>query len=153
MPPSPRLCAVDNQRTPNDMPRIEIEVDQILTSAVGIDIDAGDKVLVMNGVIIGVVGKQAIKPAPVATKPALPPPEPEPEILPLRDTVILQRKILESIRLNGPLTGRQVAATIDGNMGGGKVGNALKSLRDRGVIRATSASRFPAYVFAGNAPS
>lgn len=137
------------------MPRIEIDVDQILTSAVSLEIDPGDKVLVMNGVIIGVVGKSAIRQPPSKTKPAFAPPEPDPEIH-LRSTpenAVLQRKTLEVIRLKGPLTGRQIAANLGDDIKGGKVGSALKVLRERGAIRATNDERFPPYVFVGNAAS
>jgi hypothetical protein len=141
------------------MPRIEIDVDQILTSAVSIEVDPGDQVLVMNGVIIGVVGKQAVKRAPVVTRPALAPPEPVTEHVPFNpnrstpENAILQRRTLEVIRLKGPLTGRQVAANLGDEAKGARVGTALKVLRERGAIRATNDERFPPYVFVGNGPS
>jgi hypothetical protein len=44
------------------MPKIEIDVDHILTSAVALEIEPGDHLLVMNGVVIGMVEKRARKP-------------------------------------------------------------------------------------------
>lgn len=68
------------------MPKIEIDVDHILTSAVALEIEPGDHLLVMNGVVIGMVEKRARKPtltieakpddeAPQKRAPRMPPPE------------------------------------------------------------------------------
>lgn len=140
------------------MPRIEIDVDQILTSAVSLEIDPGDKVLVMSGVIIGVVGKQAIRQAPVETAPALAPAEREEPAsrgrVTLPENLVLQKKTLELIRAKGPLTGRQLSSSLGGKhqTGMGRMAGVLKRLTAEGQIRRVNGDRYPAYVYAGNGP-
>ena len=40
------------------MPKIELEVDQVLTTAVALDIEPGDKLIVVNGVIVGMIERR-----------------------------------------------------------------------------------------------
>ena len=102
------------------MPKIEIDVDQILQCVVSLEIEPGDRLLVMGGVVIGCVERTARHVAPkppngTPTTPALPP---KPKAVPqqMKDGVneaikrdITRRKILDLIgHSEFPLTAHDI---------------------------------------------
>lgn len=133
------------------MPKIEIDVDQVLTCAVHLEADPGDRLVVMGGVVVGVIGKQSVGAVVLAERrPALAPPEPPPLLSSraMPATADMARKALEVIRTEGPISGHGIGARLGDTKG--RLSQALKTLRARGAIRATSEGRYPQYVYAGN---
>lgn len=126
------------------MPKIEIDVDQILTCAVAIEAEVGDRVLVMNGVIIGMVERR--KPLVVP-----PPPPPRTQIDPADMTTpetrrLLDEQILAVLRREGPATTRRIGDSLGLPLGQrGLVKKRIAELRQTHTIVADNASLRPAY--------
>lgn len=120
------------------MPKIEIEVDQILTSAVAIEeIEPGDRLMVMNGVVIGVVDRTAVRAPPrsVATPPVATPP-----------AASLDERIVALIQAHqGSLTAREIGRLLANGGGPLRVRDTLVRMRNRGLIHPTSKRRYPSY--------
>jgi hypothetical protein len=117
--------------------KIEIEVDQVLTAAVALELDPGDKVLVMNGVIIGMVEKQNVKVAPVLHQKA--------KVISKFDDKATQR-IIELLR-NNELTAHEIGVYLKRDNNGIRlaVGKIISHLRERKIIEAADDGRFPIY--------
>jgi hypothetical protein len=117
--------------------KIEIEVDQVLTAAVALELDPGDKVLVMNGVIIGMVEKQNVKVAPVLHQKA--------KVISRFDDKATQR-IIELLR-NNELTAHEIGVYLKRDNNGIRlaVGKIISHLRERKIIEAADDGRFPIY--------
>jgi hypothetical protein len=124
------------------MPKIEVEVDQILTSAVAIDgIEPGDRLMVMNGVIIGLVERRAVRPPAPSPSPVIATPPDEPD----KDRSI-DARIVALLRTQGALTAREIGRQLANNGGSyAKVRDTMVRLRNKGRIRPTSDRRFPEY--------
>lgn len=124
------------------MPKIEVEVDQILTSAVAIDgIEPGDRLMVMNGVIIGLVERRAVRPPPS------PSPSPSPVIAtpPDKPDRSIDARIVALLRTQGALTAREIGRQLATNGSYANVRDTMVRLRNKGLIRPTSDRRFPEY--------
>jgi hypothetical protein len=117
--------------------KIEIEVDQVLTAAVALELDPGDKVLVMNGIIIGMVEKQNVKVAPVLHQKA--------KVISRFDDKATQR-IIELLR-NNELTAHEIGVYLKRDNNGIRlaVGKIISHLRERKIIEAADDGRFPIY--------
>jgi hypothetical protein len=119
--------------------KIEIEVDQVLTAAVALELDPGDKVLVMNGVIIGMVEKHNVKgaPPPVLHRKA--------KVISKFDDKATQR-IIELLR-NNELTAHEIGVYLKRDNNGIRlaVGKIISHLRERKIIEAADDGRFPIY--------
>jgi hypothetical protein len=117
--------------------KIEIEVDQVLTAAVALELEPGDKVLVMNGVIIGMVEKQNVKGAPVLHQKA--------KVISKFDDKATQR-IIELLR-NNELTAHEIGVYLKRDNNGIRlaVGKIISHLRERKIIEAADDGRFPIY--------
>jgi hypothetical protein len=138
------------------MPKIEIDVDQILTSAVHMEVEPGDRLVVMGGVVVGVIGKASVRavvadqrppaalPPPDAPPPDAPPPDAPPSDSRVAPSILaLKRKALEIIRVQGPINGHRISTVLGAEGKDGRLSQALKSLRTDGVIRATTEKRYP----------
>lgn len=126
------------------MPKIEIDVDQVLTCAVFLEeLRPGDRLLVMNGVVIGMIephGRAAAAPLVAAVTVAS---APAPVATPA--PVALREQVKALIAHHGPISGRQISKRVANGAQGARVAQALKRLRDAGEIAAVTQERFPAY--------
>ena len=119
------------------MVKIEIDVDQILTSAVSLEIEPGDRLLVMNGVIIGAVERRLVKPVPTVAEP-----RENKSRRPKAAVAVLRERIIGLLRTKGPKTARSINALLDNDPG---IKAQLKFLRNEGIVKPTSEKRFPTY--------
>lgn len=108
------------------MPKVEIDIDQVLMCAVALSASPGDRLLILGGVVVGI----------------LPPPDiPEIEvILPEDDPAKRRQAILAVIRREGPVTADQIAARVGFN-----VGRDMAMLRRAEAVEVTGKGRFPTY--------
>jgi hypothetical protein len=83
------------------MAKVEVDVDQVIVSAVSIDLDPGDKVLVMNGVIVGIMEKKRkLDREPPELRPA-----PKPDRIVVTNNAIIRNEIMQL------LEGRELTAS------------------------------------------
>lgn len=128
------------------MVKVEIEVDQVLTSAVALECEPGDKVLVMNGVIIGMVeGRHPRRPVEVKA-PAPAAPKRDPERLVSRGDRAVEQRVVALLK-DAPLTAGKIAQRLRAENGGRRlmIRELLIGMRGRGVIEAVNRDRFPPY--------
>ncbi len=151
------------------MPKVEMNVDQILTSVVAVAIEPGDKLLVMGNMLVGIIERREDAPAPepdslirTETKKAAamaanihpspkaraPRPDGRPfgsgrhaytDVLQLSDT----KAVLDLIVTHGPMTANQIGTTLK-KRGSGVI---LKRLQQTHSIARvdTGDNRYPAY--------
>lgn len=122
------------------MVKVEIEVDHVLTVGVHLeDLEPGDRLLVMNGLVVASIGKAQVR---VAKTPEPTPPAPS---KPNRTWIDYEPRLLAMLR-GKPMTTTQMAGQLNisqDDRGGFRwfVGR----LKDRGLIEPTSDDRRPAY--------
>jgi hypothetical protein len=124
------------------MVKVEIDVDQVLTSAVALEVEPGDRLLVMNGVVIGMIEKRGPR-HDAEVQPAPPPPKPngtyqttERGRLSAFDTGATNR-IIELLRQR-PMTAQALATQLRIESGNPalNVRDLMVSLRHRQMIEA-----------------
>jgi hypothetical protein len=117
------------------MAKVEVDVDQVITSAVSIDLDPGDKVLVMNGVIVGIMEKKRkLDREPPELRPA-----PKPDRIVVTNNAIIRNEImqlLEGRELNAHQIGKELERSYDGQRI--SIGPLLKLMRDQKFIVAVN---------------
>jgi hypothetical protein len=135
------------------MPKIEIDVDHILTSAVALEIEPGDHLLVMNGVVIGMVEKRGRRLA--ATTNGTTPPEPEAPKRRNRPTFFPPATIMDVLRKHdgAPMSSSQIIDAMSKDRTEpfperdrkqiAKIARQLRAERKIGVV--DEAERFPRY--------
>lgn len=102
------------------MPKIEIDVDQILTCAMPIEAEAGDKLFVMNGMVIGLVERSAVKPKLVHSRPHTPAaradshaPKRQPSQNEGQGVYFTEAIAIEELRRHGPATVREIGDRLN----------------------------------------
>lgn len=123
------------------MPKIEIDVDQVLTAAVALEIEPGDRVFVMNGLVVGLVEKPKLRPE-VAVMPE--PPTPMPVARKPRTSRAVDPMAVTSVLRDGAMNARAIGNRLELDKRGREhLKTCLRKLRDQHVVVAVDATRFP----------
>jgi hypothetical protein len=136
------------------MVKVEVDVDQVLTVAVHLELEPGDKVLVMNGLVIGMVEarKTGTIVVPVVPPPPAAPPPPEPPSQEWRRRAVSRNDVqveaqIRNLLRDKELTAAQIAIRLKAQHGGERliIRDLMVTMRNRKVIEAVNQGRFPAY--------
>jgi hypothetical protein len=136
------------------MVKVEVDVDQVLTVAVHLELEPGDKVLVMNGLVIGMVEarKTGTIVVPVVPPPPAAPPPPEPPSQEWRRRAVSRNDVqveaqIRNLLRDKELTAAQIAIRLKAQHGGERliIRDLMVTMRNRKVIEAVNQGRFPTY--------
>jgi hypothetical protein len=117
------------------MAKVEIDVDQVIVSAVSLDLDPGDKVLVMNGVIVGIMEKKRkLQIEPPELRPA-----PKLDKIVVTNNAIIRNEIMQLLE-DRELTAYQIGKELESSYDGQRIsiGPLLKLMRDQKFIVAVN---------------
>lgn len=131
------------------MPKIEIEVDQVLTAAVALEIEPGDRVFVMNGLVVGLVERPRLRmPEPMVMSEPAPvgPPAPSPAIRKSFAASKVDNLMVTTVLRDGAATSRAIADQLRLDKAGRyRLKSCLHKLLEQDVIVKADNTRFPAF--------